>query len=133
MMLAEIIFIAVLVLIVLALIAPGIIAIYSLLKKKKKFLVGACAAILMETVLVLFLASHQTYYKYNDWWIVGKTEEEIVERYGEFDMCWGSSKAYFIYVDNGWVMPDHQPHYYYIEFDDAGIATEVYESLAPGG
>ena len=39
--------------------------IYSLMKKRKKLLIGACAAIFIEAMFILFWASHQTYYKYN--------------------------------------------------------------------
>ena len=102
------------------------------MKKRKKLFIGACVAVFLEAMLILFWASHKTYYKYNEWWIVGKSEEEIVERYGEFDKSWGKSKAYFTYVDNGWIMPDYQEHYYHIEFDSTGIATKVYDGLAPG-
>ena len=30
-------------------------------------------------------------------------------------------------------MPDHLPHYYYLEYDDNGIVRNVYEGVAPGG
>ena len=132
MNLGDIFFIMILVVGGILFVAPITIFIYSLMKKRKKLLLGACVAIFIEALFILFWASHQTYYKYNDWWIVGKTEEEIVERYGEFDEIWGKSKAYFIYVDNGWIMPDHQHHFYHIEFDSTGIATKVYDGLAPG-
>ena len=59
-------------------VAPIAIFIYSLMKKRKKLLLGACVAIFIEALFILFWASHQTYYKYNDWWIVGKTEEERI-------------------------------------------------------
>ena len=111
-------------------IAPIAIFVYSLMKKRKKLFIGACVAVFLEAMLILFWASHKTYYKYNEWWIVGKSEEEIVERYGEFDKKWGKSKAYYIHLDNAWDLP---PYLYYIEFDSAGIATKVYVDLAPGG
>ena len=41
--------------------------------------------------------------------------------------------AYYIYRDDGWIMPDHLPHYYYIEYDENGLATKVYDGVAPGG
>lgn len=133
MVFVDFVMIAVLLFLLLVLIAPWGLAVYCLIKKKKRLLIGAIVVILVQAALILFLASHSTYYKYNDWWIVGKTEAEIVERYGEFDLTWGDSKAYFIYEDNSWVMPDHLDHYYYIRFDETGIAIEVYDAVAPGG
>lgn len=101
--------------------------------KIKKCIIIISAIVLLIVGAILYLLSHQTYYKYNDWWVIGKTMSEIEERYGEFDIEQGSQIGYFIYTDNGWIMPDHLDHYYYIEFDENGIATEVLDSVQPGG
>jgi hypothetical protein len=41
--------------------------------------------------------------------------------------------AYYIYKDNGPIMPDHLDHYYYMEYDENGIIYKVYDGCAPGG
>lgn len=102
------------------------------MKIKKRIIIIPIIAFLLIGI-TLFLLSHQTYYKYNDWWVIGKSMAEIEERYGEFDIELGSRKGYFIYTDNSWVMPDHLDHYYYIKFDENGIATEVSDGVQPGG
>lgn len=69
------------------------------MKIKKAIIIIPLIALLLIGI-TLFLLSHQTYYKYNDWWVVGKSMSEIEERYGEFDIELGSRKGYFIYTDN---------------------------------
>lgn len=81
----------------------------------------------------MLIISHSTYYKYNDWWIVGRSKEEIRERYGEFDISCGRARGYYIYYDDKMIMPDQLEHYYWIEFDENGAAKKVYDAPTPGG
>ena len=41
--------------------------------------------------------------------------------------------AYYIYTDEGPIMPDHLKHYYYMEYDVRGVIYNVYEECQPGG
>lgn len=110
-------------------------------KSRKKPIVIAAAvnAVLLSGVL-LFNASHATYYKYNDWAILNSNIHTVEQKYGEFDL--GGDEipenhrgrvGYYIYTDNGPIMPDHLPHYYYMEYDEKGIVRKVYDGVYPGG
>lgn len=77
----------------------------------------------MIGTVVVYAFSHSTYYKYNDWSILQSDIHIVEKKCGEFDL--GEIKdnkkgkvAYYIYTDNGPVMPDHLKHYYYIEYDE---------------
>ena len=52
--------------------------------KKKRILVILCAIAVPALVIGIFHYYHPTYYQFNDRFIMGKTEAEIVEKYGEF-------------------------------------------------
>ena len=89
-------------------------------------------------VVILYALSHSTYYRYNDWAILQSNIHMVEQKYGEFDL--GEIKenekgkvAYYIYTDNGPIMPDHLKHYYYIEYDEWGVIYDVYDSCQPGG
>ena len=96
------------------------------------------ADVFAVAAMTLFNASHANYYKYNDWAILGKDIHIIEQKYGEFDI--GSVKeeksgdvGYFIYKDNGPIMPDHLDHYYYMQYDENGIVQKVHDGVQPGG
>lgn len=87
---------------------------------------------------IIFVLSHSTYYKFNDWAILNSDINSVVSKYGAFDK--GSIQegspgriGYYIYTDNGPIMSDHMDHYYWIYFDESGIVYKVEESLPPGG
>lgn len=87
---------------------------------------------------LVFVLSHSTYYKYNDWAIINSNINSVYERYGTFDkgtVQEGKSgrAGYYIYTDNGPIMPDHMEHYYWIYFDENGKVYKVEDSLPPGG
>lgn len=89
-------------------------------------------------VVILYALSHSTYYRYNDWAILKSNIHMVEQKYGEFDL--GEIKenekgkvAYYIYTDNGPIMPDHLKHYYYIEYDECGVIYNVYDSCQLGG
>lgn len=102
------------------------------MKIKKKAICIVLSLLLLSSCIVFFL-SHKTYYKYNDWWIIGRSYDEVVKRYGEFDCEYGSEKGYYIKKDNSIIMPSHQDYYYWMIFDENGIITEVYIAAKPGG
>ncbi|MBD5087301.1 MAG: hypothetical protein HDT30_00595 [Clostridiales bacterium] len=106
-------------------------------KSKKRISIFLIIGIALLSSVIVFLSSHATYYKYNDWWIIGRSISEIESKYGEFDF--GEFKAntsgkvgYYIYMDNGLIMPDYLKHYYYIE-NNEGIANKVYDACQTGG
>lgn len=87
---------------------------------------------------LVFVLSHPTYYKYNDWAIQGSHISDVQKQYGDFDF--GTVRTghpgevgYYIYTDDGPIMPDHLPHYYYIHYDENGIVDSVKESISEGG
>lgn len=52
---------------------------------KKKILISAiCAVIVLALSIGIFWYYHPTHYKFNDRFILGNTEENIVEKYGAF-------------------------------------------------
>lgn len=94
--------------------------------------------ILLFVGMLVFSLSHSTYYKYNDWIIMNSNINFVENKYGAFD--WGEYQegksgkvGYYIYTDNGPVMPDHLKHYYWIYFDESGIIYKVEEGIQPGG
>ena len=111
-------------------------------KRKKKSIkstvISLVISIFLLAVLILFLASHSTYYKYNDWTILQSNIRVVQQKYGDFDLGTirdnqAGKVAYYIYTDNGPIMPDHLKHYYYMEYDEWGMIYKVYESCQPGG
>ena len=103
----------------------------------KKIIIIMINVFLMINLLI-FDYSHKTYFKYNDWVILGSQIDNVREKYGEFDrgnIKYGESGkvAYYIYTDNSPIMPDHLPRYYFICYDKDGIVYEVYVSGPPGG
>lgn len=104
--------------------------------KKSKIYFGL--SVVAFLCLNIFIMSHPTYYKYNDWWVEQNNILKVRERYGDFDLgTYTKGKpgvvGYYIYTDNGPIMPDHLMHYYYIEYDCWGIVEKVYDAGSPGG
>ena len=62
----------------------------------------------------------------------------VQQKYGDFDLGTVENQkegtaAYYIYTDNGPIMPDHLKHYYYIQYDVWGVVYRVYDGCQPGG
>lgn len=105
---------------------------------RKTVIIAVCIHLSLLIVTILYASSHSTYYMYNDCIILQSNIHMIEEKYGEFDL--GEIKdgekgtvAYYIYTDNGPIMPDHLKHYYYIEYDEWGVVYNVHNSCQPGG
>ena len=122
----------------------GIISVILIVKGKHKRksikfpVISLVVSSLFLLMLVLFVASHPTYYKYNDWTILSSNISMVQQKYGAFDLGdvtdnKAGCAAYYIYTDNGPIMPDHLKHYYYIEYDEDGIIYKVYDASQPGG
>ena len=119
----------------------AIVRVIGALRRKKpvrdRILMLAVSALLL-TCTLLYLSSHATYYRFNDRLILRSSIDEVIEKYGMYDI--GSVTpgvsgriGYYIYTDNGPIMPDHLDHYYWISFDESGAVTKVSESAQPGG
>ena len=52
--------------------------------KKTIIISTICLVLLFATLATIFFYYHPTHYKYNDRFVIGNTEEDIIERYGEF-------------------------------------------------
>lgn len=105
---------------------------------KKAIIISMIINFILLVVTILYVSSHSTYYKYNDWSILQSNIYEIEQKYGEFDLGEIKEKqkgrvAYYIYTDNGPIMPDHLEHYYYMEYDEWGVIYNVYDGCQPGG
>ena len=104
----------------------------------KKPVIFHLVSVVLLGCAVLFAVSHGTYYKYNDWYILGNDINKVVEKYGKFDkgsIKNGSSGSirYYIYEDNGPIMPDYLSYYYCIDYDENGIVYKVELRASEGG
>lgn len=107
-------------------------------RSKKSFIISIAVDLTLLVVTLLHYSSHSTYYKFNDWVILQSNIYDIEQKYGSFDL--GEMEvnqkgevAYYIYTDNGPIMPDYLKHYYYIEYDERGAVYNVYNSCQRGG
>ncbi len=74
------------------------------------------------------IEKHPTYHAYEDEWIIGKTLEEIEERYGKADLDYTRVVGYRIDVCEFSRFLTFDPDYYvyYISVDKNGVAKDVY-------
>ena len=97
----------------------------------KKYIIGISIILFL---IIIFVISHKTYYKYNDWWIIGKNISDVQKKYGTFNKQFNSNTScYYIYTNDGPIMPDHLPYYYCMEYDENQIIKKVYKSGPLGG
>lgn len=114
-----------------------------IVKKKKHCSIKIEIFLLVTNIFLfmlvqLFFLSHATYYKFNDWFVLHSNIKVIVDKYGKFDAGFlqdGESGmiGYYIYTDNGPIMPDYQKHYYFIYFDENGDVYKVMDTIGFGG
>lgn len=102
---------------------------------KKLVLFGSI--FLIALILVVFFVKNK---KYNDEWILGKTKQQIIEKYGDFE--WyvpqkDANEQVIYYVGMYTVKPKRvgflgttQAIYFCIKFNMEGIAVECYEESA---
>ncbi len=103
---------------------------------KKKYIIVLSSLIIVVALIVssIFVFKHYypTHYPYDDDFIIGSTEEQIIEKYGEFDERGGSnkpnsvySKSYLIHEASGDILfgSDYNT-WYQISFKN-GIAVSV--------
>lgn len=106
----------------------------------KKTLLLIVAVFLIVLLIVGFFSKKA---KYNEEWILGKTKEQIVEKYGDFE--WyvpqkDANEQVIYYVGMYTVKPRRvgflgttQAIYFCIKFNMQEIATECYEEQAGKG
>lgn len=84
-------------------------------------------------ISVFLYFSNRVYWRYDDQWIIGKTENEIVERYGSFDYNTksGGRLGYYIGQDNNF-FGTKRKLYYFIIFDKNNKAEKVVIGGQPG-
>lgn len=88
----------------------------------------------MIAISVFLYFSRRIYWKYDDQWIIGKREWEIVERYGEFDYETkpGVRMGYYIGEENNVFETHGKKLYYFILFDNDYKAKKVVIGGRPG-
>ena len=52
---------------------------------KKKIIIILASVVLIAAFICIFKYYHPTYFAYNDRFIIGNTQEKIIEKYGEFN------------------------------------------------
>ena len=105
--------------------------------KRKWIIIGSILLFISIVVSVLNYYTSRVYWKYDEKWILGRHRNEIIERYGEFDMSFGTDHyGYFIYNDgkvNSQRMDTGKNMYYYVVFNIDDIAIKTYVGGHPGG
>ena len=99
--------------------------------KKKIIIILASIVLIVIASICIFKYYHPTHFAYNDRFIIGNTQEEIIEKYGEFD---GTHKNIYgettcgVYMIHGntpeMIMSYDDSLFYEIYFED-GVAVEV--------
>ena len=111
-------------------------------KKHNKPIKMKITMLFLDAILLIcatvFCISHSTYYKFNDWAILNNDIYSVIDKYGDYDEAMVQENksgkiGYYIYTDNGPVMPDHLKYYYWIYYDENGKVYKVEESCQPGG
>lgn len=93
---------------------------------KSLFVLLAILFLILIAIPWLWNVIVYSYVPYDTVWVRGKTAEEIIERYGEPCCNYGSLLEYdldFLFRDE----------YYYIEFDENGLADDIYIRERKGG
>lgn len=97
---------------------------------KKKIIISVCVVVSLAIFIGIYAYTHPTHFAYNDKLVIGSTEEEIVNKYGEF---YGSrydegviTHATYKIRDNTpeWFMSYDNSLWYEIYFEN-GIAVRV--------
>ena len=128
----DFIVIAVLLFCAAVLIGPATLAVVGVVKRKKRLAV-TCGLILFVEILIVagYFVLFPTCFPYVDLYAVGKSRGEIIEAYGQPVFKFPNRYGYYVGDDNGFfgVMGSNSGIYYYIIFDENGVA----ESAEKGG
>ena len=108
----------------------------------KRFLPVLCACLCLVMMLASCASRHYDESNidklYDREWIIGKTETEIIRRYGEFKRIYerdgGHTGAYYVNYDNRGIDPSYLHDTYFIEFGEDRIAFDAYfRNTSKGG
>lgn len=91
--------------------------------------------IVISWILLVYTFEGSSAFIYNEKWIIGKTREEIQERYGDFDCQadYNPNRAHYI-VEESIVdkcLDSPEINRYFIVFNDDGLAEKVYKGCYP--
>ena len=108
----------------------------NLISKKKIIIVISSFIVIIALIvssIFVFKHNYPTHYPYDDSFIIGSTEKEIIEKYGEFDRQSGPykpdsvySKYYLIHEPSGDVIFGSDYYTWYTIVFKNGIAQNVY-------
>ncbi len=112
-------------------ITPAVLLVVGAVKRRKNLVISCSAIIVVEILLIIaFNIMFPTSYPYVDKWIKGKTQAEIVSVYGEPDIIRSPCIGYKSYKR---LFSPYREEYYYIYFDENGIAESFDKSCPIGG
>ena len=99
--------------------------------KQKIIAISAGVVIIIATFICVFQYYHPTHFAYNDRFIIGNTQEKIIEKYGEFNQTRTNNEGeitcgVYMIRDNTpeWIMGFDDSLWYEIYFEN-GVAVEV--------
>ena len=103
------------------------------IKKRKTILITSAIILAIIIFAGIYWYIHPTHYLYNDRWIIGKNETQIIDRYGAFDKLVDISyndkfeRGYCVKNETRdmWFGDIIPPEYYMIYFDENGVAYDV--------
>lgn len=103
-------------------------------RQKNAIIITAVISVLAIIFILIFAVGE----KYSEAWIIGKNRKEIEYRYGNFDLNFNNIAAYEMPedpLDSVWsyYMGGDPARYYYIRFNENGVAEETYVGSYPGG
>ena len=99
--------------------------------KKRTIVILLSVVLIVITFIAVFKYYHPTHFAYNDRFIIGNTQEKIIEKYGEFYSTHVTSYGEILYGtymirDNTpeWIMSYDDSLWYEIYFEK-GVAVKV--------
>lgn len=104
----------------------SIIMLIILRRKKKNMIILPSSIIIISILLligsVLYIESHATFFRYNDWYIVGNSKEKVEDKYGifHFDYIENDGSGVAVYKGVDW------SELYCMKYNEQGIITSVY-------
>lgn len=129
-------FIIIFVIAALCVLASIVFIVYGILKKKWKLaVITSAVSLLIPTGSILYIVLFPTQFPYIDSWVYGKSKEAIIEKYGEPEYNWDRMIGYYTGEDHGFfgIMDSNNSFYYYIYFDENGMADTIQEGIQKGG
>lgn len=98
---------------------------------KKKLIIISAVFIILLTFICVFKYYHPTHFAYNDRFIIGNTEEKIIEKYGEFYYSHTNNDGeiscgvYMIHDNTPELVMSYDDSLFYEIYFEGGVAVEV--------